>query len=109
MDLLARLGWRYLGRWYFAAFLVFEFVSAYTIALGTVALLALYQEMTFAEALHIVLVAWACIAVGIASGWVGARGRAAPLFDWVAGDRGHEGAEQAWRTAVALPVDIVTR
>jgi class 3 adenylate cyclase len=109
MDTLASWGWRRLGRWYFVAFLVFEFASAYMIAAGTVGLLALYQEMSFTEAVHIVLVAWACIGVGILTGWWGARGRAEPLFEWVRGRRGREGAAEAWRTAVGLPSEIVMR
>jgi class 3 adenylate cyclase len=109
VDALAGWGWRRLGRWYFAAFVLFEFASAYAIAAGTVALLALYQEMSFLEGVRIVLVSWACITLGIASGWWGARGRAAPLFAWVEGERGPRGAEAAWRTAVGLPTEIVMR
>jgi len=109
MEALARWGWRRLGSRYFLAFIAFELVSAYTIAAGTVGLLALYQEMSLEEGVLVVLLSWACITVGIATGWWGSRSRAEPLMAWVRGGRGPEGADEAWRTAVALPSEIVLR
>jgi adenylate cyclase len=109
MERLADWGWRRFGKRYFVAYFVFELVSAYLIAAGTLALLSLYQEMSVAEYVHIVLVAFACIALGIGLGAWGARGRMKPLTDWASGPRGREGAAEAWRTAVGLPVEIVTR
>src|SRR3954471_16282650 len=109
MERLARWGWRRFGPRYFVAYFVFELVSAYAIAAGTVGLLSLYQPMSPAEFAHIVLLSFACIAVGIGFGIWGARGRARPLIEWARGARGAEGAAEAWRTAVGLPVEVITR
>src|SRR3954470_13764720 len=109
MERLARWGWRRFGPRYFLAYFAFELISAYSIAAGTLALLSLYQPMSLAEYLHIVLLSFACIAFGLGFGIWGARGRAAPLLDWSRGKRGAEGAAEAWRAAVGLPVEVITR
>jgi adenylate cyclase len=109
MEWLARLGWRKLGARYFWAFALFEGVSAYVVAAATVALLSLYQRMSFAEFVEIVAFAWACITVALATGVPRELRSARPLLEWARGPRGREGATEAWRTAVALPVRIVMR
>jgi adenylate cyclase len=109
MERLARWGWTRFGARYFLGFLAFELVSAYIIAAGTLALLSLYQRMSPAEYLHILLVSLAGITIGIGFGLWRARGPTQPLLDWARGPRGREGAPEAWRAAVALPVEIVTR
>ena len=109
MERLADWGWRRFGVRYFGGYFAFELVSAYAIAAGTVALLSLYQRMSLAEYTTIVLVSFACIAVGIGYGAWGARGRMRPLLEWARGERGRAGAEEAWRSAVELPVEVVTR
>ena len=109
MERLASWGWRRFGARYFGAFFAFELVSAYAIAAGTVALLSLYQRMTLEEYASIVLLSFVCIAIGIGFGAWGARGRMRPLLAWARGERGREGADTAWRSAVELPVEVVTR
>jgi adenylate cyclase len=109
MERLANRGWRRFGTRYFVAYFVFELLSAYAIAAGTLALLSLYQPMSLEEYVHIVLLSFVCIAVGIAFGIWGARPRAMPLIEWTRGARGREGAPEAWRAAVALPVEVITR
>src|SRR3954454_757979 len=109
MERLAERGWRRFGPRYFVAFFVFELVSAYLIAAGTLALLSLYQVMTLAEYVHIVLLSFFCIAVGIGFGIQRAKPRIKPLTDWAHGSRGSDGAPEAWRAAIALPLEIVTR
>jgi adenylate cyclase len=109
MERLARWGWRRFGPRYFLAYFAFELVSAYAIAAGTLALLSLYQRMSLAEYAHIVLLSFLCIALGLGFGIRGARGRAAPLLEWARGPRGRDGAAEAWRAAVGLPVEVVTR
>ncbi len=44
--MFARWAYRRLGSRYLYAYIAFEFVSALTIALGTIGIFALYQEMT---------------------------------------------------------------
>ena len=109
MERLARWGWQRLGGAYLPAYFAFELLSALTIALGTVGLLSLYQRMTGAEFVHIVLVSWACVTLALTVGIFAGRPQAQPLLDWIGGDRGRAGAPDAWRAAVALPVEIVTR
>jgi class 3 adenylate cyclase len=109
MERLARWGWQRLGRAYLPVYFALELLSALTFALGTVALLSLYQEMTAAEFAHIVLVAWACVAVAMTIGIIVGRPQARPLLEWIRGARGRDGAADAWRAAVALPVEIVMR
>src|SRR5690242_577069 len=109
MEQLASWGWRRFGVRYFGFYFAFEVVSAYAIAAGTVALLSLYQRMTLEQYALIVLLSFVCIALGIGFGAWRARGRMRPLLEWARGERGRAGAEEAWRSAVELPVEVVTR
>src|SRR4051794_28533066 len=109
MERLASWGWRRFGARYFVGFVAFELLSAYVIAAGTLGLLSLYQPMSPAEWVHIVLLSFVCIALAIGFGIWRARSRTRPLTDWADGARGGEGAPEAWRAAIALPLEIVTR
>src|SRR5687767_1697123 len=101
--------YRKLGRRYFAAYFGWEILSALTITLGTVGILTLYQDMSAWEFKRIVAVGWGCVLVAFALGYFKMRRSVEPLLDWVSGERGREGAEEAWRTAVALPREFITR
>src|SRR3954470_14080321 len=109
MERLAGWSWRRLGANYFYAYSLFELVSAWIIAAGTVALLSLYQRMSLAEWAEIVLVSALCIAIGVLGSLRSEARRARPLLDWARSPRGTDGAGAAWRVAVALPVSYAGR
>ena len=96
-----------LGRGYFWLFLVFYVLSAYLVALGTLALFALYQDMSSGEFWRIMLFTDLCVGGGLLYGFVKVKHRAAPLMRWMAGGKSRDQALEAWRTAVALPRDFV--
>ncbi|MEA2472542.1 MAG: adenylate cyclase [Thermoleophilaceae bacterium] len=107
LVLFARWAYRRLGLRYLYAYIAFEFLSALTITLGTVGIFSLYQHMTRAQFDRIVLFSWACVIVALLSGTAMMRRDLVPLFDWVRGRRGPEGAAEAWRAAVSLPRSVV--
>jgi adenylate cyclase len=109
MERLAGWGWRRFGARYFHVYATFELVSALAITVGALGLLTLYEDVTAAEFAHIVLFSWACVAVSLALGTAKAYKMSRPLLGWARGQRGREGAADAWRTAISLPVQFVTR
>src|SRR3954449_626808 len=109
MERLARWSWRRFGARYFKLYAAFEVVSAFLIVVGTLGLLTLYEKVSAAEFWRTVLFSCACVAVSLSVGtWKFAR-RARPLLEWARGPRGSDGAPEAWRTAISLPVEFVTR
>jgi adenylate cyclase len=104
-------GWLYrrLGQHYLSAYLVFELVSALTIALATVGLLSLYEETSKAEFHRIVAFSWIGVVISLAVGAANLRKHIDPLVEWMRGRRGDRLAVDAWRTAVALPREFITR
>jgi adenylate cyclase len=103
--------WLYgkLGRSYLYAYLVFEVVSALTIALGTVGIFSLYQRVSQHQ-LHVIgTVAFGCVLLGLAAGAKKVFRSSRPLREWMNGEHGRAGAEEAWRTGVGLPLEFVTR
>jgi adenylate cyclase len=109
MERLARWSWRRFGAGYFKVYGAFEVVSALAITVGALGLLTLYEKVTAAEFARIVLFSCACVAVSLAVGTAKAFRMARPLLDWARGPRSREGAPEAWRTAISLPVQFVTR
>ena len=109
LILFARWAYRKLGPRYLYAYIAFEFASALTVALGTVGIFSLYQEMTRQEFDRIVVFTWACVIVGLLSGTAKMRRDLAPLQDWVRGRREEAGAAEAWQAAVSLPREVVMR
>ena len=96
--------YRRLGRFYFWAFLLFEVVSALTIALGTLGIFLLYTEgVSFTEFIRVLVVTEIVVCLALAGvtkrSWRGAR----PMIDWVKAGRPREGAMVAWRTAATFP------
>jgi class 3 adenylate cyclase len=108
MERLARRLWRRMGAWYFALHVVFDFVSAYTIAAATIALLWLYQDMTAREFALIVGVLWTCITVAIVIGWYHRRDAFRTLIRWARGPRARADAPDAWRAAVSFPIEVMS-
>jgi adenylate cyclase len=104
-------GWLYgkLGPRYFLAYLAFEVASALVITLGTVGVFSLYQRLNDAQFDSIVLFSWGCVVVALAAGVKKIRRSSGPLRDWMQGGRGRDGAAEAWRSAVGLPLEFVTR
>src|SRR3954471_12838320 len=109
MERLAEWRWgRFRGR-HFKLYAGFAVVSAFLIVVGTLGLLTLYEKVSAAEFWRTVLFSCACVAVSLSVGtWKFAR-KARPLLEWARGPRGGDGAPEAWRTAISLPVEFVTR
>ena len=109
LMLAARWLYRKLGHRYFLSYLGFELVSALTIALGTVGIFSLYQRVS-AQQIHVLtLVSWGCVLVALAAGVKKVARSSRPLRDWMSRAPRRDGAEQAWRTAVGLPLEFVSR
>jgi adenylate cyclase len=109
LVLFARWAYRKLGPRYLYAYIGFEIVTALVIALGTIGIFSLYQEMTEAEFWRIVFVAWASTCVALLSSTGRLRRDIAPLTAWMRGTREERGAHAAWRAAVSFPREVVTR
>src|SRR3954452_8392655 len=109
MERLAGWAWRRFGPRYFKAYASFEAVSALVITVGGLGLLTLYEDVTRPEFLRIALFSCACVVVSLALGTAKAYKLLRPLLAWARGPRGCEGAPEAWRTAISLPVLFVTR
>src|SRR5437763_5194657 len=109
LMLAARWLYRKLGHRYFLAYLGFEVTSALAISVATVGIFSLYQRIS-SEQMHVItLVSWGCVLVGLAAGVKKVARSSLPLRRWLAGERGPAGAPEAWRTAVGLPLEFVTR
>src|ERR1700712_2768616 len=98
MERLASWGWRRFGARYFTMYAAFELVSAVTISLSSLGLLTLYEGVSWAAFLRIALFACACMAVSLAVAMKKVVPKAVPLLRWVRGQRGAEGAPEAWRS-----------
>jgi class 3 adenylate cyclase len=109
LVLFARWAYRKLGPRYLYAYIAFEFVSALTIALGTLGIFSLYQEMTEAEFWRIAAFAELCTVLALISGTGKLRRDLAPLQSWIRGTREERGAMAAWQAAVSLPREVVMR
>ncbi|MEA2467593.1 MAG: adenylate cyclase [Thermoleophilaceae bacterium] len=109
MERLAAWCWRRFGDRYFTAYAVFEAVSALAITVGALGLLTLYERVTDAQFLRMVLFSCACVAVSLVVGTGKASRIGRPLLEWARGPRGREGAPEAWRSAISLPIQFVTK
>src|SRR4051794_23133845 len=109
METLARWGWRRFGVRYFWAYTALEVVSAFVIAIATLGLLTLYEHVSAEQFVRIALVACVCVLVSLAVGAHKVLPGAKPLLRWAEGGRSPRDAPEAWRAAIALPVDFVTR
>ncbi len=104
-------GWLYrrLGRHYPAVVVAIELLAALLVTLGTLGLLRLYVDASNAEFLRLVAVAEGCVVVAVVLAVARIRPRVRPLVRWVSGERDGLDPALVWRTAVALPLEIVRR
>jgi adenylate cyclase len=109
MERLASWGWRRFGVGYFRAYTVFEVGSAIVIAIATLGLLTLYEPVSGEQFVRIALLGCACVLVSLAVGARKVFPKAKPLVRWVANGKSPRDAPDAWRAAIALPVEFVTR
>jgi adenylate cyclase len=105
------LTWMYrrLGSRYPKVFITLELQSAFLIGLGAVALIGFYYEADSADVAKVI--ALTCVLTAIAIAIVLSRifRRVGPLERWIAGARGPDETERAWRTAVGLPLELIRR
>jgi adenylate cyclase len=109
MERLARWGWRRFSVRYFWAYAALEVASAFVIAIATLGLLTLYEPVSGAQFLRIALLACGCVLVSLAVGAHKVLPKAKPLLRWASRGRPPGDAPEAWRAAIALPVEFVTR
>ena len=104
-------GWLYrrLGRHYPAVVVGIELSAALLVTLGTLGLLRLYVDASNVEFLRLVAVAEGCVVVAVVLAVARIRPRVRPLVRWVSGERDALDPALVWRTAVALPLEIVRR
>src|SRR5205085_11286601 len=109
LMLAARWLYRRLGHRYFLAYLGFEVTSALAISVATVGIFSLYQRISNEQMHVITLVSWGCVLIGLAAGVSKVARSSRPLRVWLYGERRPDGAAEAWRAAVGLPLEFVTR
>lgn len=109
MERLAGWGWRRLGAGYFWAYSALEVVSAFIIAIATLGLLTLYEPVSAGQFMRIALVSCLCVLVSLAVGARKVLPNAKPLMRWAKHGKRARDAPEAWRAAIAVPVDFVTR
>src|SRR3954447_10296611 len=109
MERLTKWGWHRFGVGYFHAYTVLEVVSAFVIAIATLGLLTLYEPVSGAQFLRIALVACGCVLVSLTVGARKVLPKARPLMRWAKRGKSPDDAPEAWRAAIALPVEFVTR
>jgi adenylate cyclase len=109
MESLATWGWRRFGVRYFWAYTALEVVSAFVIAIATLGLLTLYEPVSGGQFLRIALLSCACVLVSLAVGGHKVLPNARPLLHWVKNGKQPRDAAAAWRAAIAVPVELVTR
>ncbi len=109
MERLAGWGWRRFGVGYFKIYAVLEVLSAFSIMLGTLGLLTLYEKVTWTEFVRIGLFSGVCVALSLTVGARKVVPKADALLRWARGPRGRDGAPEAWHSALSLPIEFVTR
>lgn len=98
-----------LGRRYFTAVLVAEWVLSFVVVIGGVGALTLYEPMAADEFLRIALVTVGVLAVENAfATWI-ARDMLRPVKRWLAGARDDEATVSAWRALAELPIAFLRR
>jgi hypothetical protein len=89
-------------------YLGFEVVTAFLLTLGAIGLLSLYQHMTEGQFWLIVGFSYVCVLAASAAAGSRLRRQVEPLFEWMRGARGPDGAEPAWHAAVMSPRRLIT-
>jgi class 3 adenylate cyclase len=105
------LTWMYrrLGARYPRVFVTLELQSAFLIGLGAVALIGFYYEADRSDVLKVMGLTCVLTAIAIAIVLSRIYRRVGPLERWIAGERGADETERAWRTAVGLPLELIRR
>ena len=98
-----------LGRFYPATYLTLELQSAFGVTIGTLALLSIYYDALSSEWLPIGGIALGTTAIAIAINLIRTYPLLRPISGWIKGERSPERAEQAWKAAVSLPVELIKR
>ena len=101
--------WRRLGARYLALYFAFDLLSGWGVGAGAIALLSIYEPMSVGQYLVIVAVTCAATTIGTLYGWWRGLESLRPLVGWLRGERDPELAPAAWRAAVGVPIDFVTR
>jgi adenylate cyclase len=104
-----RYAYAKLGRRYPRVVLAAQFQAAHVVVLAGVAMLTLYQEMSTAEFLRLVIVAEILIALENALSLRMVFRVLRPADPWLAGDHSPDAASAAWRALVELPLDYIVR
>jgi adenylate cyclase len=105
------LTWLYrrLGPRYPAVYLLLELQSAFLIGAGAVALIGFYYEADKSDVLTVLAITCGLTAVAIAVVATRVLRRVGPLRRWIGGDHTPEASEEAWHTAVNLPLELIRR
>ena len=105
------LTWLYrrLGPRYPAVYLLLELQSAFLIGAGAVALIGFYYEADKSDVLTVLAITCGLTAVAIAVVATRVLRRVGPLRRWLGGDHTPEASEEAWHTAVNLPLELIRR
>ncbi len=103
------LSWAYrkLGERYPTAFLAIELQAGFLVTAGTVLLLSLYYDGSFAQYGVILVVTLALTGLTLLYGYMRARPKLAPIADWVGGRRDPTSTARAWSAAIGMPLDVV--
>ena len=98
---------RKLGRRYPRIVLAAQFQLAHVVALFGLAVLALYQDMSTADFLKLVVFSQATVLLENVIGMRHASRLLRPADPWLRGDRSPTAAVAAWRALAGLPVDYL--
>jgi adenylate cyclase len=107
MTRLLELGYRKLGRWYVMLAIPAVMSLTFLVALGGVALLAIYANLSGPQFGRILAVAEAVVLVDVLIGLRLAFKRLRPATPWLRGERTPQTALAAWRTMLHLPLSLV--
>ena len=96
-----------LGPRYPRVLLAAQYQLAHLVALGGIALLALYQHLTSGEFLRILAVAEVLVLLDNVLSLKATFALVRPADDWLHGDRAPEAVVRAWRALAGLPLDFL--
>lgn len=100
---------RKLGPYYLHGLYIFQSVSALLITAGAAIILTVYIDFSREEFIGFVIFAESCTVVAAVLGIVRAKIVMQPIKRWLAGNRTDSDTVEAWRTAVAMPVDYILK
>ncbi len=108
---LTALTWFYgrLGRFYPGTYVTLELQSAFFVTIGTLALLSVYYDALSEDWLSIGAVALGTTAIAVVVNLWRNFPLLEPVTAWIEGARSPEQTQQAWTTAVGLPLLFIRR